>query len=94
MSCREMIEWEQYIKDDPFEEERADVRHALWVSMYHSAHSKKPMDAEKFLPKWTTDDNILPTPRKRSAEDLKVLLQQAMKLGEKQWERETKHGSR
>lgn len=88
MSCKEMIEWEQYNKDDPFMEEREDVLHALWMSMYHSAHSKKSLDAEKFIPKWAVGDDPLPVPVKRKEGDLKILLLQALKLGEKQWERE------
>lgn len=92
MSCKEMIEWEQFNKDDPFAEERDDVHHALWLSMYHNAHSKNPLEADKFIPKWKTDDSeedkgsgTVPVRRKES--DLKVLLMQALKLGERQWER-------
>jgi hypothetical protein len=64
-------------------EDRLDVLHAIVMSSYATVHGSKA-SVQDCLPKWRREEEEEETiPKRRSANDVRILLMQTLKMGER-----------
>lgn len=50
LTAKQVNEWQQFYREDPFGDQRADLRSAIVAQRIAGAFSKKVPDLEKFMP--------------------------------------------